>query len=121
MKVLSQPSSASSSEQNWSEYDFIHNKKRNRLHVSVARNLVYVHANMRLLRSLTSFDRYSDLLEESRKALSSEALRAELLNDGWDGDCDEEDIDLDLVFENLLVSEDEDLDLDLVDYFANTE
>ena len=40
MKVLSQPSSAASSEQNWSEYDFIHSKKRNRLKGHIASKLV---------------------------------------------------------------------------------
>jgi len=112
MKVLSQPSSASSSEQSWSEYDFIHNKKRNRLQVTVARNLVYVHANMRLLQNLRSYDRYSDLMEESRRATSSEALRSELLNDGWDGDCDEEDVDLERIFSELII-EAEELELEV--------
>jgi len=93
MKVLSQPSSASSSEQSWSEYDYIHNKQRNRLQTTVARDLVYVHANIRLLNSVRSYSRYTDLIEASRQAASTEALRAELETGGWDGNCSDDDYD----------------------------
>ncbi len=73
---------------------------------------MYVHASMRLLQNLRSYDRYSDLMEESRRATSSEALRSELLNDGWDGDCDEEDVDLERIFSELII-EAEELELEV--------
>ena len=44
-----QVSSASASERNWSSYDYIHNKKRNKLKPSRARDLVYVFTNQKLL------------------------------------------------------------------------
>jgi len=48
IRVLSQVSSACSCERNWSAYDFIHNKRRNRLTADRARDLVYVFTNGRL-------------------------------------------------------------------------
>ena len=63
MKILSQPASASSSEQSWSEYDFVHSKRRNRLKVKVASKLVYVHSNLRLLRRTRNCERYTRLLQ----------------------------------------------------------
>lgn len=49
MKVLAQPSAACACERNWSTFDFIHSKKRNRLNPQRARDLVYVFSNRRLL------------------------------------------------------------------------
>ena len=85
MKVLSQPSSASSAEQSWSEYDFVHNKRRNRLKSAVAAKLVFVHANLRLLSKQKSYARHAQLLVESDK------LRSKLSSGDWDGDCSEGD------------------------------
>lgn len=56
IKVLSQVSCASSCERNWSLYDFIHNKRRNRLSSQVAESLVYVHSNLRLLHKVQAVD-----------------------------------------------------------------
>ena len=50
--MLSQVSSACSCERAWSAYDFIHNKRRNRLSASRARDLVYVFTNGRLVDKL---------------------------------------------------------------------
>ena len=47
-----QPSSACSCERNWSTYDYIHNKKRNRLEAQRAEKLVYIFSNLRLLKKL---------------------------------------------------------------------
>ncbi len=44
-----QVAGACSCERNWSTYDYIHNKKRNRLSASRCRDLVYVFSNRRLL------------------------------------------------------------------------
>ena len=52
VKVLSQVTSACSCERNWSTYDFIHNKKRNRLNPKRARDLVYAFTNIRLAESM---------------------------------------------------------------------
>ena len=41
-------------ERNWSTYDFIHNKRRNRLTAARARDLVYVFTNGRLADKMTS-------------------------------------------------------------------
>jgi hypothetical protein len=43
-----QVSSACSCERSWSDYDFIHSKRRNRLTSSKAKDLVYVFSNTRL-------------------------------------------------------------------------
>ncbi|KAH9291975.1 hypothetical protein KI387_042840, partial [Taxus chinensis] len=49
IKVLAQVASSSSSERNWSTYNFIHSQKRNRLGAKRAEDLVYIHSNLRLL------------------------------------------------------------------------
>jgi hypothetical protein len=48
-RLLSQVASSSSAERNWSRYGFIHSMKRNRLGAGKAKDLVYVHSNLRLL------------------------------------------------------------------------
>jgi hypothetical protein len=52
VRVLSQVASACACERNWFTYDFIHNKKRNRLTPTRARDLVYVFTNGRLVDKL---------------------------------------------------------------------
>jgi hypothetical protein len=52
VRVLSQVTSSSASERNWSTFDFIHTKKRNRLHCKRVRDIVYVHSNLRLSTKL---------------------------------------------------------------------
>jgi len=46
VRVLSQVTSAGSRETNWSTFDFIHSKKRNRLACPTVRNNVTVHCNV---------------------------------------------------------------------------
>jgi Protein of unknown function (DUF 659)/hAT family C-terminal dimerisation region len=53
IRVLSQVSSACCCERNWSTYDFIHSKLRNRLTPARAESLVYVFSNLRLLKKST--------------------------------------------------------------------
>jgi hypothetical protein len=55
-KVLSQISCASVCERNWSTYDFIHNKKRNRLRPNMANDLVEVFSNLRLISKVNNID-----------------------------------------------------------------
>ena len=90
MKILSQPASAAASEQSWSEYDFVHSKKRNRLKSQVASKLVYVHSNLRLLSRHASYARHTDMLDAAVAAFS---LSYSLLADGWDGNCSDDDDD----------------------------
>ena len=52
MRVLSQVSSACACERAWSAYDFIHNKRRNRLTPARARDLVFVFTNGRLVEKM---------------------------------------------------------------------
>ncbi len=54
MRVLSQVSSACACERNWSSYDFIHSKRRNRLTPARARDLVWVFTNVRLAAKMQS-------------------------------------------------------------------
>ena len=58
LHVLSKRGSASSAERNWSEFDFIWTKKRNRLKAAKATMLVRVHSNLHLIgkRSRSQFD-----------------------------------------------------------------
>jgi hypothetical protein len=72
MTLLSQPSSACSCERNWSPYDFIHNKRRNRLTAERARDLVFVFTNGRLVRRMLygeeEFVRWVEEEEEEMEA-----------------------------------------------------
>ena len=54
MDILSLVCGACSCERNWSAFDFIHTKKRNKLSVAKAQDLVYVFSNLRLIRKLTA-------------------------------------------------------------------
>ncbi|KAK9047980.1 hypothetical protein SSX86_033058 [Deinandra increscens subsp. villosa] len=55
-KLLSQPTSSSCAERNWSTYAFIHSLRRNKLTTSRAQDLVFVHNNLRLLSRATNDD-----------------------------------------------------------------
>lgn len=52
VKVLAQITSSSASERNWSTFEWIHSKKRNRLAVATAEKLVFIHCNLRLLNKI---------------------------------------------------------------------
>ena len=49
LKLLGQPCSSSCAERNRSTYKFIHSLKRNKMALTCAKDLVYVHFNLRLL------------------------------------------------------------------------
>ncbi|KAJ7959967.1 Dimer_Tnp_hAT domain-containing protein [Quillaja saponaria] len=49
LKLLGQPCSSSCCERNWSTYSFIHSMRRNKITPQRAKDLVYVHTNLRLL------------------------------------------------------------------------
>jgi hypothetical protein len=54
--VLSQCSVASVCERNWSTYDFIHSKKRNRLTLQRAQDLVHVFSDLRLTHKVNNIE-----------------------------------------------------------------
>jgi formate dehydrogenase maturation protein FdhE len=51
IKVLAQVTSASACERNWSAFEYVYSKRRNRLSVAKAADLVYVHSTFRLQRA----------------------------------------------------------------------
>jgi hypothetical protein len=101
MRLLSQPAAASSSEQSWSEYDFVHNKKRNRLKTETASKLVFVHANLRMLNRIQAraYKRHERLhgVEGCANATSpsiaesNKLYQHSLFADGLDGNCSDTD------------------------------
>ncbi|CAJ2633433.1 unnamed protein product [Trifolium pratense] len=104
LKLLSQPSSSSCAERNWSTYSFIHSLKRNRLNPKRAEDLVFVHTNLRLLSrnnknykegETKMWDIYGDewnmsdgvgLLEVASLSLDEPDLEAVLFDDADDED-----------------------------------
>ncbi|XP_059073592.1 uncharacterized protein LOC131855961 [Cryptomeria japonica] len=82
IRVLSQVSSSSTCERNWSEYSFIHSVKRNRLGSKMAEDLVYIHSNLRLLsRASTDYKSgphrmwdYGGLMDDGNDELPIEVL-----------------------------------------------
>ena len=87
MLVCSQPASASSAEQSWSEYDFVHSKRRNRLKSDAATKLVYVHSSLRLVEKQTSLKRHADIKYNSCVTPKSVVHREDVL-DGNASDTD---------------------------------
>ena len=73
VSVLSQVSSASFCERNWSTFDFIHTKKRNRLKCKKVRDVVYVHSNLRLMDKLTDLAYNGQNIQWSSESSDSDA------------------------------------------------
>lgn len=63
MRALSQTCSSSTAERNWSSYEFVHSKKRNRLNAERCNDLIYVFTNLRLVERLRS-DAYDEQVVE---------------------------------------------------------
>ena len=63
-RVTALVSSAGGCEQNWSSYDFIHSKKRNRLHPGRANDLVYVFTNARLVQRFKEPENFAEWVAE---------------------------------------------------------
>ena len=72
-RLLSLVGSSSAAERNWSAYDFIHSKRRNRLGSDMAEKLVYVYQNMKLVRQREAMSR--QLAEEAARVLDAFDLR----------------------------------------------
>lgn len=60
VRVLAMVSGAGACERNWSAYDFVHSKKRNRLDPDRAEDLVYVFTNMRLHKKAQKSEAFAD-------------------------------------------------------------
>ena len=52
--LFSQVTSASVCEANWSQFEYVYSKRRNKLSTEKARKLVYVHSNLKLLNDIAS-------------------------------------------------------------------
>jgi len=63
IRVLAQVTSASHCERNWSTFDFIHTKKRNRLQSKRVSDIVFVHANIRLKNKLENINYIPENIE----------------------------------------------------------
>lgn len=63
-RVTSMTSSAGACERNWSAYDFIHSKKRNKLTPDRANDLVFVFSNLRLMAKFKEPEKFAEWVEE---------------------------------------------------------
>jgi Protein of unknown function (DUF 659)/hAT family C-terminal dimerisation region len=88
IRILSQVTSASSCERNWSAHDFVHSRRRNRLRVETADKLVYVFSNLRLSRKIKDID------YEERTAKWTDNGLQDCSDGNEDEDKDEEEAEL---------------------------
>ena len=72
MDILSLVAGACSCERNWSAFEFIHSKKRNKLSAAKCEELVYIFTNLRLLRRATAADA-TEVFYEWKSVGSSDA------------------------------------------------
>ena len=64
--------SAGGYERNWSTYDFITKRKRNKLEPIRAEDLVYVHYNRRCVLKSRRFEQFPSWLDEDVQLLTTE-------------------------------------------------
>ncbi|KAL6178814.1 hypothetical protein ACLB2K_050332 [Fragaria x ananassa] len=85
-RILSLTTSSSGCERNWSAFEGIHTKKRNRLDASRLNNLVYVQFNAKIINKMRRRELGVDVL------IANEASKAQ----GWivDGGDDEDESDI---------------------------
>lgn len=62
--ITAMTSSSGGCERNWSSYDYVHSKKRNRLTAKRANDLVYVFSNMRLAAKMNDPAKFPDMVGE---------------------------------------------------------
>jgi hypothetical protein len=62
MKICAQSTSSSACERNWADYDFVHNKRRNRLQPGRAEKLVRCFSNLRLFQLRDKVDPESNAI-----------------------------------------------------------
>jgi len=63
-RVTSMASSAGACARNWSSYEFIHSKKRNKLSLERANDLVFVFSNLRLMARFNQPEKFAEWVEE---------------------------------------------------------
>ena len=87
IRILSQPCSSSGCERNWSMFEHIHSKKRNRLTVERMNDLVYVHYNLRL--------KYRKLFDHDKTPINLEEVdpQSEWITEATDAVFSDEDLD----------------------------
>ncbi len=74
VKVLAQPSSACACERNWSTYDFIHSKRRNRLTPQRADDLVYVFSSLRVRDRVQAVDYKANVVAWQQESSSGDEM-----------------------------------------------
>ncbi|GLJ27231.1 hypothetical protein SUGI_0533890 [Cryptomeria japonica] len=105
VRILSQPCSSSACERNWSVFEHIHSKKRNRLSQQRLNDLVFVHHNLRL-----KIRKSQGTIEECLPIDLDEIYPECELIAADDADDDDDDVDDDyVVADRPLVSEDFDI------------
>ncbi|XP_057828565.2 uncharacterized protein LOC131039743 [Cryptomeria japonica] len=105
VRILSQPCSSSACERNWSVFEHIHSKKRNRLSQQRLNDLVFVHHNLRL-----KIRKAQGTIEECLPIDLDEIYPECELIAADDADDDDDDVDDDyVVADRPLVSEDFDI------------
>ncbi|ESN90190.1 hypothetical protein HELRODRAFT_182681, partial [Helobdella robusta] len=72
VRVLSQVTSAGSCERNWSTFDFIHTKKRNRLACKTVEKIVNVHCNLQLVTKIEDINYIDEYIDWSSDADSDD-------------------------------------------------
>jgi hypothetical protein len=75
-KVLSLVSSSCASERNWSTFEFIHSKKRNRLGAKRCNDLVWAFSNSRLREKLRDPEYTEEMVEWGSDSESEEEASA---------------------------------------------
>jgi hypothetical protein len=116
MEVLSLVAGACSCERNWSAFDFVHSKKRNKLSAEKSAELVYIFSNLRLLRKITAGDKveffYAWRKDGDKGVAAGANERSEELIQSMDMDvCEatsEEDCEPESELDSDEISEDED-------------
>ncbi|EXX70893.1 hypothetical protein RirG_083410 [Rhizophagus irregularis DAOM 197198w] len=111
IKVLSIPASSAVSKRNWSTYNFIHSKLRNRMVIDRAEKLVYIYWNIRILRELEVPLMVKELIKSGVKMSDLESDDEKL---GEESDKELEG-DIDNNFKTLTEYEESEFDLDLDD------
>ena len=77
MKVLAQPCTSSACERNWSTYEFIHTKKRNKLTSQRCNDLVFAFSNLRLANKLRDCSKRECVVEWEADSSSESEDEAE--------------------------------------------
>ena len=73
IRVLSQTSSSSDAERNWSLFGFLQNKRRNQLKPKTIEKMVHIHANDRLLDKISDVDYHETNVEWNDECSSADS------------------------------------------------